>query len=270
MLILALVIELVLMFATPVILGVLLQRRWALPWRLLLIGAATFIASQVVHLPLNAGLTVLFQQEWMPKPPEAWTKAFNVIVLGLTAGLCEESARYLVYRYWLKEARTWRPAVLFGVGHGGIESVMTGLLVLVTVLNAVALRNVDPTTLGLSPDQTAAVASEIAEFWNMPRYMPLLAGAERLMAILFHLSAAALVLQAFRTGRIWPLPAAIVWHAVTNAVAVYINTTWGPIAAEGSLAMLSLVSVVILWLTWRAERMALHTPPGSSDPDQQA
>ena len=262
MLMLALAIELVLMFATPVVLGVLLRRRWALPWRLLLIGAATFIASQVVHIPLNAGLTVLFQQDWMLKPPEAWTKAFNAIVLGLTAGLCEEGARYLVYRYWLREARSWRQGVLFGVGHGGIESVMTGLLVAVTVLNAVALRNVDPTTLGLSPDQAAAVAGQIAEFWNMPLYMPLLAGAERLMSILFHLSAAVLVLQAFRIGRIWPLPAAIAWHTAGNAIGVYASRTWGPLAAEGSLAVLSLVSVAILWTTRRWEQSSA-TPPAA-------
>jgi uncharacterized membrane protein YhfC len=270
MLIAALAIELVLMFATPVVLGVLLRRRWALPWRLLLIGAATFIASQVVHIPLNAGLTVLFQQDWMPKPPEAWTQAFNAIVLGLTAGLCEEGARYLVYRYWLKEARSWRQAILFGVGHGGIESALTGLLVLVTVLNAVALRNVDPTTLGLSPDQAAAVADQMAEFWGMPMYLPLLAGAERLMAILFHLSAAALVLQVFRTGRIWPLPAAIAWHAVMDAVAVSVNATWGAVAAEGSLAVLSLGSAAILWYTWRAERFALRTSSDSLGPGHQA
>ena len=258
------------MFATPVVLGVLLQRRWALPWKLLLIGAATFIASQVAHLPLNAGLTVLFRQDWMPKPPDTWAPAFNAIVLGLTAGLCEESARYLVYRFWLKEARSWRQAILFGVGHGGIESVMTGLLVLVTVLNAVALRNVDATTLGLSPDQATEAARQIAEFWRMPLYMPLLAGAERLMSILFHLSAAVLVLQAFRKRQIWPLPAAIAWHTTVNAVPLYINGTWGPVAAEGSLAVLSLVSVAILWRTWRAERRALHTPSGSPGSDQRA
>ncbi len=263
MLLPALVIELALMFATPVILGVLLQRRWALPWKLLLIGAATFIASQVVHLPLNAGLTVLFRQDWMPNPPDTWGPAFNAIVLGLTAGLCEESARYLVYRFWLKEARSWRQAVLFGVGHGGIESIMTGLLVLVTVLNAVALRNVDPTTLGLPPDQATEAARQVAEFWRMPLYMPLLAGAERLMSILFHLSAAALVLQAFRKRQIWPLPAAIAWHTTVNAVPLYVNGTWGPVAAEGSLAVLSLVSVAILWVTRRWEQLSVAPPPAS-------
>lgn len=266
MLLTAFVIEIVLMFGAPVLLAALLQRRWALPWRLVLVGAATFIASQVVHIPLNAGLTVLFQQGWMPKVPTSWVPAFNAVVLGLTAGLCEESARYLVYRFWLKEARSWQQAILFGAGHGGIESIITGLLVLVTVLNAAALRNVDPTTLGLPADQAAEAARQVAQFWQTPSYLPLLAGAERLMAILFHLSAAALVLQAFRRGRLWPLPAAIAWHTVMNTVTVYVNGAWGPVAAEGSLVVLSLVSIAILWRTWRAERhpsLAALPVPGS-------
>ena len=58
----------------------------------------------------------------------------------------------------------------------------------------------------------------------------------------------------FRLGRLWPLWAAIGWHALVNAVAVYINGTRGAVASEGTLAGLSLISVGILWATWRTEQ----------------
>jgi len=35
-------------------------------------------------------------------------------VLGLTAGLCEESARYIGYRWLIKQARRWRDALMLG------------------------------------------------------------------------------------------------------------------------------------------------------------
>ncbi len=261
MLTLAFLIEIVIMLGAPAALGWLLWRRWRLPWMLFFTGAVTFLASQVAHLPLNAGLTALFRFDWMPKPPETWQLPFNAAVLGLTAGLCEETARCLVYRSWLKDARTWRQALVFGAGHGGIESVITGLLVGATLVSMAAMRGVDVSALGLSADQAAETARQVAEFWVLPAYLPLLAAAERLMAILLHLSLAALVMQVFLRQRLWPLWAAIGWHALVNAVAVYVNSAWGAVAAEASLAALSLGSVSILWAARRAEQPLPNPQP---------
>ncbi len=250
-------IEIVIMLGAPVTLGWFLWRRWGLPWTLWGAGAVTFIASQVVHLPLNAGLTALFRFTWMPQPSEAWQLPFNAIVLGLTAGLCEEMARYLAYRFWLKDARTWQQALVFGAGHGGIESLITGLLVGATFLSMVALRGVNLSQMGLTAEQARA----ITDYWALPAYMPLLGAVERLMALVLHLSLAALVMQALVRRRLWPLWTAIGWHALTNAVAVYINGTWGAVASEASLAGLSLGSLGILRATRRAGSAPMNTLP---------
>ncbi len=42
-----------LMIALPLVLGVVLARRWRLSWGLFGAGAATFVASQVFHIPFN-------------------------------------------------------------------------------------------------------------------------------------------------------------------------------------------------------------------------
>jgi len=253
----ALALEYVIVFGAPPALGWFLWKKLGTPWTLFFVGAATWVGSQVVHLPLNAGLTALFQQTWMPKPPEASSKAFNALVLGLSAGVCEETARYLVYRFWIRKTRAWRQALMFGAGHGGIESILlTGLLGGLTLINMVVLHDMDLSTAGFPPQEAAQIGQAVAEYWGMPAYMPLLAAAERGMSILFHLSAAALVVQAFRLDRLWPLWAAIAWHAAINAISLYVALTWGAVASEASLAALSLVSVGILWATWHAERPA--------------
>ncbi|MBI3242288.1 MAG: YhfC family intramembrane metalloprotease, partial [Chloroflexi bacterium] len=113
-----------LMMALGVGLGLFLARRLNLRWGLFGVGAVTFVASQVVHIPLNYGLTWLFANHVLPGPPAEWQLLFNVTVLGLTAGLCEETARYAVYRWWIRSARTWREALMFGAGHGGIEAIL--------------------------------------------------------------------------------------------------------------------------------------------------
>jgi uncharacterized membrane protein YhfC len=50
----------VLMIAIPLSLAFILMRRWKLGWRILLVGAATFILSQAGHIPFNALMRGLF------------------------------------------------------------------------------------------------------------------------------------------------------------------------------------------------------------------
>src|SRR6185436_234688 len=130
----------VLMIALPIALGVFLTRRFKLGWGLWAIGAATFVLSQVVHLPLLWGIDQLAKNGVIPAPPENWILLSNAILLGLLAGLCEETARYLVYRFWIKDARTWREGVLFGAGHGGLEAIILGGLVALSFINMVVLK----------------------------------------------------------------------------------------------------------------------------------
>ena len=238
-------LEVVLMIGIPVAVVLLVKKRWSLSMRLALAGAATFVASQILHIPANSVLARVLKMETQPLIVQA-------IVLGLSAGVFEEVARYLVYRFWQKDARSWRDAVFFGLGHGGIEAILTGLLVGLTLVNVIALTRVaDPATLGLSEEVLATAQAQVEEFWSMPVTMPLLAAAERVMAMILHVSLSTLVVLCFRVRHIWPLLAAILWHAAANAIAVYANVTWGPLAAEGMLTVVTLLSAVILWRTHR-------------------
>ncbi len=237
-----------LMIVLPILLGVFLARRLGAQWSLYAVGAVTFVASQVVHLPLNAGLTALFARGVLPAPPEAWKLPFNAVVLGLTAGLCEEVARYLVYRYWLKSARTWREALMFGAGHGGMEAILLGALAGLAFVNFVALRNVEATALPLPADAQALAARQITAYWSAAWYATLLGAVERAFALCFHLSAAVMVLQAVRRkNRLW-LAAAIAWHAAVNAAAVYAVGRWGVYWTEAIVGVFALASVGLIFV----------------------
>src|SRR5687768_15821832 len=92
-----------LMIGLAVVLGVFLARRYEVPARLWWVGAATFVLSQVGHLPFNA----LFQNgAALPLPEGPWRVPLLAMALGLSAGLFEETTRYLVYRFWIPRART--------------------------------------------------------------------------------------------------------------------------------------------------------------------
>jgi uncharacterized membrane protein YhfC len=244
------ILNFILMIALPLILVVFLIRRfglsWGLGWRLVGVGALTFIASQIVHIPLLLALTAVFKQV-LPDLPPAAILPFNAVVLGLMAGLCEEIARYVVYRFFLKDARTWPQALVFGAGHGGVEAVIFGVLAGLTTLQMIVLHNTDPNAWGVPAAQLPAVQQQVATFWASPWYAALLGAVERVFAICFHLSAAVLVMQAFTRRNIGWLGLAILWHTLVDGVAVYASGTWGIYWTEALVAVSAVISLAIIF-----------------------
>ncbi|MGC9468382.1 MAG: YhfC family intramembrane metalloprotease [Anaerolineae bacterium] len=240
------ILEIILMIGIPIALAFVLKRRWSLPWRLAMAGAATFIASQILHIPANSLLGSVLQMQTQPLIVQA-------IILGLSAGIFEEVARYVVYRVWQKDARSWRQSVFFGLGHGGIEAILLGLVVALTLVNVIVITTAeDPSALGLPTETLEQTLGQVKDFWSMPLYMPALAVAERLMALVLHISLSTLVVLCFHRSTLWPLFAAILWHALADTAAFYTAQRWGNLAAEGALLVITLGSIGLLWLTHRA------------------
>lgn len=248
MLVATYIVNPLLMIALPIGLGLLLARRLGTPWRLFFIGAATFIASQVVHIPLNLGLDRLLNLSAAPLLGTA-------LILGLSAGLCEELARYLVYRFALKDAREWRQALMFGAGHGGVEAIILGGLAALGTLNLLTASQMDLTTLGLTPAQLATAQAELAQALSYPWFFPLLGSLERAFAIANHLALTVLVLQVFKRRNLAWLLAAILWHAALDAGAVFVQgqvvpalgMVTGSLVTEGVVALFGVLSVVVIW-----------------------
>jgi uncharacterized membrane protein YhfC len=244
-------------------LGVLITRRFGLPWRLYWIGAATFVLSQVGHIPFNAFLTWLFRSGFLPTPAEAWQLPVNVVILGLSAGLFEETARYATYRWWAREARAWPQGLLLGAGHGGLEAILVGGLVLLTFLGMFALRGVDPARL-VSPEQVGLLQEQMQAYWSLAWYDSLIGAVERAFTLPAHLAMSVMVLQVFIRRQIRWLFFAMGWHTLLNAAALYAAATWGVWIAEGLLGLLAVGSLAILFALRRPEppaEEALPAPP---------
>jgi len=261
-----------LMIGMPIALGVWLARKTKAPWRLFGIGAVTFIGSQVVHIPLNYGLTALFKAIWPSAQPQPWHIPFNAVVLGLTAGLCEETARYIGYRWLANKSRHWRDALMLGVGHGGTEAIILGLLVGVTFVNMVVMRPMDLTQLGLTGQTLALAQQQITAYWSAPWYMALLGAVERLFTLSVQVSFAVLVLQVFTRNDWRWLVAAIGYHLIVDAVAVVgVLSRWSPLVIEAAVGAFALISLgVILGLRPRGEPLVPPEPelvlvPGASE-----
>lgn len=245
-------------------LGRYLNKRFDLSWRLYIIGAAVFLISQAFHIPFNVVVTLLFQRGVLTPPAPEWHLAFNILFLSFSAGIFEESARYLMYRFWTKDARSWSKALMAGAGHGagGEAAIFVGLTLLLSFLTMTAYRNSDLT--GLVPaNQLTLVQQQLDAYWSVAWYDSLLPALERVLAIVLHLSLSVLVLQAFTRRRIYWFGLAILWHTFANAVALYAAATWGIYHSEAVLAGVALLSLGIIFALRQPEPLedaGLHPP----------
>ncbi len=237
------------MIAMPLALGVYLYHRLGTEWRLFGIGAVTFIASQVFHIPFNAWvLNPVIEQLGLSLDVPAQL-AVIALLLGLSAGVFEEVARYIAYRFQLraKQDRTWSSALMFGAGHGGIESIVIGVLVAYGFIRLFAFKDADLETF-IPSDQFEITRMQVDLFWSLPWYAAILGAVERAATLCFHMSAAVLVLQAFRRKSIVWLFMAIGWHTVLDAMAVYASQTWSVYITEALIVGAGLVSIGIVFL----------------------
>jgi len=254
-----------LMIGMPLALALLLTARFRQSWRLIWIGAGTFVLSQVVHLPANMALNRLFTSGTLPMPPAAWRVPLFAALGGLSAGLFEEGARYAAYRWWARDARSWSKALVLGCGHGGAEAVLLGVLALYGLLSLLSLRGVDLSTL-VPAEQLGAAQQQVNAYWNMPWPAALLGAVERALTIPVQIGLSVLVLQVFARGQLRWLWLAMAWHAAIDAVIVgYLSPTlqafaWGAYAVEGAVAVTTAVSLVLIFCLRRPEPVPSPEP----------
>jgi uncharacterized membrane protein YhfC len=248
LLMIAYVLNVLLMIALGVGLGVVLTHRFNLPWRFYWIGAATFVLSQVGHIPFNALVLPWLKNLGMPFPPTSAGIVAVAIFAGLSSGLFEETARWVMYRWAVKDARSWRKALVLGAGHGGIEAIIFGALAGWAVFQAIALLGVNDLSTVVSADQLPQVQAFLDAFRSASLFDTLLGALERSLALPLHLALSVLVLQCFtrQQGRWWLF--AVLWHGSANGVTYCIlQWTKNAYVAELSLAAFALFSLLIIW-----------------------
>lgn len=232
----------------PVAVAAWWARRTRVPVSVALWGAVVFVVSQVVlRLPWQIPLGV-----WLgPRIKGHWALGVAWIAASaLTAGLFEETGRWAGYRWLVKRERTFRVGVMFGIGHGGVESMLlVGLNLGVSAVLYVLFAS------GHAPAMPPEAASKVVEALSALHPVDLLAATlERAMALTFHVAASLLVLQCFTRGSKRWLAGAVLLHFATDFVGVegaLQLKRWGSLAAEAAVVPSFVVAV---WLIGRARR----------------
>jgi len=244
MIIIALTITVLILIALPVVAATCLRRRAWSSWLLFLVGVATFAGSQAVHIPLNnwlADIGLLPPAGSLEGPP-LWRTA---LILGLTAGLCEELARAAGLAL-LRRRLPLQDALMLGLGHGGIEAMFVGGVALAgSMATLLALRAADWQTLGLPADVLAQITAQMANV-EQPYSTLALATVERCIAMALHVTFSVMVWRAFERRNVGWLVLAIAYHTLADMVAVYA----GQLLASRWLMELAFLAVALPGILW--------------------
>ncbi len=248
----ALAAQLFLTFATPVAVALSLVQRLGGGWRIVGIGALFFLVSQAINTPLRlgAGFALIRLDQLTP--------FWGILSLALIAGFGEELSRYLAMRFTppLRGRVSVGRALLYGTGHGGLESFLVGVNVLAVAV-LIALLQGDPALRTRLP---AVLVEQLDAARAAPWYAYVAAGVERVSALAMHLGLSVLVAQVFLRHSLVFLPLAMALHAVANlAVVSLLRVTDNLIAAEAVAALIALAFLIYVWREFREESLA--APP---------
>lgn len=232
------VVTIVFVIAYPLALAALAHRRFQVEWRYFAFGVAIFAIFQLLtRVPLVTVAGALLQPTLRASRAAAWGYLF---ALALTAALAEEIGRYLGYRWFMgREPKTWARGVMYGLGHGGLESiVIVGGGALLSLVSLLALQSANFSRL--SAAQQHAVARQFTAIAALPGWFPLLGAWERLWTVVVHVALSLIVMQVFvRRQRRW-LGVAIAAHFALDFFILALGRIFG-----GSLAVVLAQEAVV-------------------------
>ena len=253
--------------AFPLAVTIWFKRWYGSSWRVWFCGALIFVVFQLVsRVPLMIYLDTVVG----PKIAESTVLTVGwIAVAAVTAGLVEETGRWLGYRHLFRRARAeydWRNGVVYGLGHGGIESiVLVGGMALTSLFSYIFVSRLDPSQMSalVSPEQMEAVLAAQEQFRTMSPWLPLLGGLERILTLPIQVCFSLLVLQCFVRGERRWLWIAMLAHAAVDFVAPLVARAGDYLIAEAAIA---LFSAAALWGVLRLRRWEETAAAGEEEP----
>ena len=250
--------------ALPFLIYRRLRRPLALNPRDALVGVAVFaLFAMVIERALND--YVLHRNE---ATATFLSHPLAFVVYGaLVAGICEEVGRFIGMRLLLKRAAA-KPAsaaraddgtaLTYGLGHGGAEAWLVGVLVQIQWILFAVFENrgeLDGYLSNLPTDSVMRIHLILASL--TPQTAGIFA-LERVAALVFQIGLSVLMWRGVRAGWRGILPLAIVLHALVDVPAALFQAQLVPLAAvDGVYALGAVIVAGLLFRTFRRPAVAV-------------
>ena len=230
-------------FGLPVLLLVLVHKKLKANITSFIIGCAVFVVfalvlEQMLH---SVVLTV------------AGTLFTNNIILyglygGLAAALFEETGRLIAMKFFMKQTLNKQNALMYGIGHGGIEAILiVGLTYISNLTTSIMINSgVLQNSMALLDEATQQITfQQVKLLWELPSWQFYMAGIERLLAIALQISLSILVYKAvtFGSRKFWFLAFGI--HFAVDFLTVVISGYGAPVWIVEAVLLVMVIFVVL-------------------------
>lgn len=213
-----------LLFLVPVVFWFIWHRghKGELKFKYLLMGAIGFIVSARV---LESGVHMFCIVLDTPVSRFINGSILAYVLYGITmAGVFEECGRHIVLKYIMKRDKTPENAVLYGIGHGGIEVWAVVLPTIVTQLTIAMMFSAGDipaalSALNITEETAAAALPTVLGAAQFGPDMLVLTTVERIITMLVHTALTVIVFYGIWENKKGYLPMAIALHMVVDTFA---------------------------------------------------
>ncbi|MBQ1316473.1 MAG: YhfC family intramembrane metalloprotease [Lachnospiraceae bacterium] len=217
----SLILTVVLMIAVPVVFFLYWRRKHKEKTKIrwLIAGAAGFLVSARM-LELGVHYFCIIADNPVSRFINGNTAAY-VLYGTAMAGVFEECGRHIILKYFMKKDRTRENAVLYGIGHGGIEILAVLLPAMITYLAVAVVFSSGNTAdalraLKITEENAAAALPSVRAAAAFDYGMMAMNVIERLLTMFCHIGLTVIVYYGVVKVRKGCLPAAVLLHMLMD------------------------------------------------------
>jgi uncharacterized membrane protein YhfC len=260
------ILDILLLFAFPIGLGVYLVRKFDLDGSLWWIGALVYVVSLIAHSLIDNYLILpySFSMDLSQKIPSVTLLIIFAILMGLSTGLSEGLLCYGAYRWWAKSARTWLDAVLIGTGIGSAGAIWTGIGGIYEIVIANYYRNPTDANTSTAEILTQDLQAQVNAYWSAPWYSTFTHFVQQIFMILTLISFSVLILQVFTRKQWFWILIAIGFQTSVIAVDIILNNLANRSIAFSSLCFFALASIFCFFAFGNPKFAKYRYAPGQS------
>lgn len=222
------------------------------------LGILTFVVfavllEQLLHTFIIANFSNLLQNIY-----------FYAIYGGLAAGLFEESGRLVVMKYLNSKKRLLqKESIMYGIGHGGIESIMViGMAYISNIATAMAINNGTISSIFIegNDEMNETLYIMLEELTTLPPANFLYAGIERISAFFLQICLSYFVYRAVKDSKISLYIIAIMIHALVDSGLVLLSTFMDSVAVLEAILFVTVTLIAYFVIKeYKKERLRDNT-----------
>ena len=173
---------------------------------------------------------------------------FFAIYGGLAAGLFEETGRLLSMKIFMKKSLSKENSIMYGIGHGGVESViLIGLTYVSNIVTAIMINAgmLDATLASLEESLRVQTIEQLSALWLTPSWQFYIAGLERVLALGLQICLSFIVYKGVKENKVYFYLLAVIIHFLVDAGLILLSQIIPVYGVE--LALLAVVLCLVLW-----------------------